>query len=113
MKEEVEKEDSTEINKSKEEAELPKETDFTKFNFIKLGNLSNINGFSVLEECFSEHEKLQLKDLGSYKKLYIMKLLKFYVILTVFGFYMTHFVGYKGGITLPNKDMHDLILKHH
>ena len=84
------------------------------FDYIKVGNISNANGFAIFEELDkSSQEKIQVVYKGSYKKLYIMKIVKFYIFVSIFGFYIVHFTGYKGKITIPTQELHDLALKHH
>ena len=104
-------EEKTSENENKTQSEKNQDV---LFDYVKVGSISNVNGFSVLNEAYAtENEEIHVKEMGSYKKLYIMKLIKLYVFCSLLSYYVVHFTGYKGEITVPNQDLHDLILKHH
>ena len=84
------------------------------FDFIKVGTISNINGHGILQEVISqENIELKTNEMGTYKKLFTIKFMKFYVVLSLLSFYVVHFTGYKAETTVPNQELYDLLMKHH
>jgi len=85
------------------------------FDYIKVGTISNVNGFGILQEVNSleNGNSIKANEIGSYKKLYTIKFMKLYVIVSLLSFYVVHFTGYKGEATVHNQELHDLLMKHH
>jgi len=85
------------------------------FDYIKVGTISNVNGYGILQEVNSleNGNSIKANEMGSYKKLYTIKFMKLYVLVSLLSFYVVHFTGYKGEATVHNQELYDLLMKHH
>jgi len=104
----------TQTPQKEEENKDEKTENQALFDFIKVGTISNINGHGILQEVTSqENVDLKTNEIGTYKKLFTIKFMKLYVVVSLLSFYVVHFTGYKAETTVPNQELYDLLMKHH
>jgi hypothetical protein len=75
--------------------------------YIKIAEVSNPSGHGILKhiENYAPETGLQTTEIGSYKKLYTMKCIKLYVLLSGISLFSIHFLNYKESISVSHTDL--------